>query len=114
MMTAGLRVLSKRRRVRVKLIVDRKFFDLFRNNLHVEVIDIDGPPVDVIFDHVETNLSADPKSPRRSGFLHAAGTFDVPVIAILGPTDGKLFTRRHRRAADFDQGKLPLRAVLAQ
>jgi ADP-heptose:LPS heptosyltransferase len=33
-----------------------------------------------------------------SGFLHPAGAFDVPVIAIFGPTDGKLFTRHHRRA----------------
>ena len=47
MMTAGLRALSRRRGVRVKLVIDRKFFDLFRNNPHVEVFDIDGPPVDV-------------------------------------------------------------------
>ena len=47
-MTAGLRALSKRRATRVKLIVERKFFDLFRNNPYVELIDIDGPPVDVV------------------------------------------------------------------
>ncbi len=228
MMTAGLRALSKRRGIPIKLVVDRKFFDLFRNNSHVEVIDIDGPPVDVtrcrawfnltmcpaakyesarrpfvkkgrtelfaramgvgrfslyrhgweveynldadqaafrdrfireagfrarpiigvqpysrdtykdnpyirqfiqalhadydliIFHHVETDLPAGPGivstvglslaqsvalvSALRamvcvdSGFLHAASAFDIPVVAMFGPTDGKLFTRHHRHA----------------
>ena len=234
-MTAGLRALSERRRVRIKLVVDRKFFDLFRNNPHVELVDIDGPPVDVtrcrawfnltrcpagkyeaerrpfvkkgrtelfaksmgvgklslyrygwaveyhldaaqiafrdkfirdaglgtrpligvqpyardtykdhpdigrfiealrsdydliIFHHVETHLSAGPGvastgglslaqsialvSALRalvcvdSGFLHAASAFDVPVIAMFGPTDGKLFTRHHRRATVISANK---------
>ncbi len=46
-MTPGLRALAKRHSTRVKLIIERKYFDIFRNNPHVEVIDIDGPPVDV-------------------------------------------------------------------
>ncbi len=33
-----------------------------------------------------------------SAFLHAAAAFDVPVVALFGPTDGKLFTQHHRRA----------------
>ena len=33
-----------------------------------------------------------------SAFLHAAAAFDVPVVAMFGPTDGKLFTRHHRNA----------------
>ena len=33
-----------------------------------------------------------------SAFLHAAAAFDVPVIALFGPTDGELFTRHHRQA----------------
>jgi ADP-heptose:LPS heptosyltransferase len=33
-----------------------------------------------------------------SGFLHAAGAFDVPAVAMFGPTDGKLFTRHLRHA----------------
>ena len=33
-----------------------------------------------------------------SGFLHAAGAFDVPVVAMFGPTDGKLFTRHRQHA----------------
>ncbi len=227
-MTAGLRALSKRRAIRVKLIVERKFFDLFRNNPYVEVIDIDGPPVDVvnckawhnltlcpagryeserrpfvrkgraelfaegmgvgrrllnvhgwhvdyrldegqsqfrddfyrekaigsrpvvgvqpyardsykdhqeierfvaalserydliIFHHVETSLASGPGIASTAGlslaesialastldamvcvdsaFLHAAAAFDVPVVALFGPTDGKLFTQHHARA----------------
>lgn len=228
MMTPGLRALAKRHSTRVKLVVDRKFFDVFRNNPHVELIDIDGPPIDVaqsrlwynltlcpagiyeaahrpfvkkgrvelfaagmgvgkralnvhgwdveyhldatqtafrddfirraklgskpilgvqpysrdsykdhpdvgrfiealkvdydiiIFHHVETDLTAGPGVASTaglslaqsialvsalqalvcvdSGFLQAAAAFDVPVIAMFGPTDGKLFTRHHRRA----------------
>jgi ADP-heptose:LPS heptosyltransferase len=33
-----------------------------------------------------------------SAFLHVAAAFDVPVVAMFGPTDGKLFTRHHRNA----------------
>lgn len=33
-----------------------------------------------------------------SAFLHAAAAFDVPVVALFGPTDGRTFTRHHRRA----------------
>jgi ADP-heptose:LPS heptosyltransferase len=33
-----------------------------------------------------------------SAFLHAAAAFDIPVLAMFGPTDGKLFTRHHRHA----------------
>ncbi len=47
-MTAGLRALSKRHGTPVKFVIERKYFDLFRNNPHVELVDIDGPPVDVI------------------------------------------------------------------
>ena len=46
-MTPGLRALSKRYSTKVKLVIDRKYFDIFRNNPHVEPVDIDGPPVDV-------------------------------------------------------------------
>ncbi len=59
-MTAGLRALSERRKTRVKLIVERKFFDLFRNNPYVEAIDIDGPPVDVIGCETWHNLTLCP------------------------------------------------------
>ncbi len=227
-MTAGLRALSKRRATTVKLVIERKFFDLFRNNPYVELIDIDGPPVDVvnckgwhnltlcpagryeserrpfvrkgraelfaagmgvgrrllnahgwhvdyrldeaqsqfrdvffrensigsrpvvgvqpyardsykdhqeierfvaalserydliIFHHVETSLASGPGIASTAGlsladsialasaldamvcvdsaFLHAAAAFDVPVVALFGPTDGKLFTQHHRRA----------------
>ncbi len=34
----------------------------------------------------------------NSGFLHAAGAFDVPVVAMFGPTDGRLFTLHHKHA----------------
>ncbi len=226
-MTAGLRALSKRRGIRVKLVVERKFFDLFRNNPYVELFDIDGPPVDVIacnawrnltlcpaaryelrrrpfvrkgraelfaagmgvgrrlldahgwqveytldeaqtrfrddflrdrnlgsrpivgvqpyardsykdhqeierfvsalgarydlivFHNLETSLAGpgiastagfalaesialvsalDAMVCVDSAFLHAAAAFDVPVVAMFGPTDGALFTRHHRRA----------------
>ena len=65
-MTAGLRALSERRRVRVKLVVDRKFFDLFRNNPHVELIDIDGPPVDVTRCRAWFNLTMCPAGKYES------------------------------------------------
>ncbi|WP_156943387.1 ADP-heptose:LPS heptosyltransferase (plasmid) [Ensifer sp. WSM1721] len=32
-----------------------------------------------------------------SAFLHAAAAFDVPVVAMFGPTDGALFTQHHKR-----------------
>ena len=231
-MTAGLRALSKRSGTTVKLVIERKFFDLFRNNPYVELIDIDGPPVDVadckdwrnltlcpaakyeskrrpfvrkgraelfaagmgvsrrlldvhgwhveyalderqaqfarsflldrklgarpivgvqpyardsykdhqdiqrfvaalgerydviVFHHLETGLAIGPKMASTAGlslaelialvsaldamvcvdsaFLHAAAAFDVPVVALFGPTDGALFTRQHRRATVID------------
>jgi ADP-heptose:LPS heptosyltransferase len=227
-MTPGLRALAKRHSTRVKLIIERKYFDIFRNNPYVEVVDIDGPPVDVtkckvwrnltfcpaaryesarrpfvkrgraelfargmgigkrslnrhgwhveyvldegqiafcdafvrdaglglrpivgvqpysrdtykdhpeigrfvealsadydiiVFHHLETELPTGPGIASTaglplaqsialvsvldamvcvdSGFLHAAGAFDVPAIAMFGPTDGKLFTRHHKYA----------------
>ena len=32
-----------------------------------------------------------------SAFLHAAAAYDVPVIAMFGPTDARTFTRHHKR-----------------
>jgi ADP-heptose:LPS heptosyltransferase len=32
-----------------------------------------------------------------SAFLHAAAAFDVPVIALFGPTDARTFTRHHKK-----------------
>ena len=32
-----------------------------------------------------------------SAFLHACSAFDVPVVALFGPTDGRTFTKHHRR-----------------
>ena len=74
----------------------------------------------IIFHHLETGLPAGPGIAStaglalaesialvsaldamvcvNSGFLHAAGAFDVPVVAMFGPTDGKLFTRHLRHA----------------
>ncbi|MGO9418193.1 glycosyltransferase family 9 protein [Roseiarcus sp.] len=65
-MTAGLRALSKLRVTRVKLIVERKFFDLFRNNPYVELIDIDGPPVDVVDSKAWYNLTLCPAARYES------------------------------------------------
>ena len=42
-----------------------------------------------------------------SGFLHAASAFDVPVVAMFGPTDGKLFTRHHLRATVISNESFP-------
>jgi ADP-heptose:LPS heptosyltransferase len=233
-MTPGLRALSERYARPVKLVIDRKYFDIFRNNPHVELVDIDGPPVDVagcrawfnltlcpaaryessrrpnvkkgraelfakgmgvrklsldrhgwdieyalddgqiafresflrnaglgsrpivgvqpysrdsykdhpdigrfvealsahyevvIFHHLETGLHVGPGIVSTagmplarsialvsaldamvcvdSGFLHAAAAFDVPVIAMFGPTDGKLFTRHHKYATVISAG----------
>ena len=74
----------------------------------------------IIFHHVETNLASGRGFASTAGlplaqsialasalkamvcvdsaFLHAAAAFDVPVVAMFGPTDGKLFTRHHRNA----------------
>lgn len=41
---------------------------------------------------VEAMVSVD------SAFLHAASAFDVPVVALFGPTDANTLTRHHRRA----------------
>ena len=237
MMTPGLRALSKAHSTRVKLLIERKFFDLFQNNPHIDLIDIDGPPIDVIecktwynltlcpagryeasrrpfarkgrvelfargmgvnertldrygwgvecvldhaqiafrddfirqagfgarpivgvqpysrdsykdhldiarfvealravydvivFHHVETSLTVGPGITSTaglslgqsvalvsalqamvcmdSGFLHAASAFDVPVVAMFGPTDGKLFTRHHLRATVISNESFP-------
>lgn len=75
----------------------------------------------IIFHHLETRLPAGPGIASTaglplaqsialvsavdamvsvdSGFLHAAAAFDVPVVGMFGPTDGKLFTRHHKHAA---------------
>jgi ADP-heptose:LPS heptosyltransferase len=41
---------------------------------------------------VEAMVSVD------SAFLHAASAFDIPVVAMFGPTDANTLTRHHRRA----------------
>jgi hypothetical protein len=66
MMTAGLRALSKRRSTRVKLVIERKFFDLFEDNPYVELIDIDGPPVDVVNCKTWHNLTLCPAARYES------------------------------------------------
>ena len=65
-MSAGLRALSMRRRTRVKLVIDRKFFDVFHNNPYVELIDIDGPPVDVTLCKAWYNLTMCPAGKYES------------------------------------------------
>ena len=59
-MTPGLRALSRRYSTKVKLVIDRKYFDIFRNNPYVEPVDIDGPPVDVARARVWYNLTLCP------------------------------------------------------
>jgi ADP-heptose:LPS heptosyltransferase len=74
----------------------------------------------VVFHHVETDLPYGPGIASTAGlmlwqsialvsalhamvcvdssFLHAAAAFDVPVVAMFGPTDGQLRTRHHYEA----------------
>ncbi len=47
MMTPGLRALSKKIGRPVRVAVPQKFFPVFANNPHVELVDIDGPPLDL-------------------------------------------------------------------
>ena len=71
-MTAGLRALSRLHKTRVKMVVDRKYFDLFRNNAYVELVDIDGPPVDVVGARAWINLTQCPAAryeSRRAPFV---------------------------------------------
>jgi ADP-heptose:LPS heptosyltransferase len=65
-MTPGLRALAKRHSTRVKLVIDRKYFDIFRNNPHVEVIDIDGPPINMTKCKVWRNLTFCPAARHES------------------------------------------------
>jgi ADP-heptose:LPS heptosyltransferase len=232
MMTPGLRALAKNKKTRVKFLIPRKFFPLFAGNPHVELVDIDGPPVDtgacrawhnlticpaaayesrkrpfvrksrvelfarglrvsrwglyrhgwnidlfldarqqgfcgeflakqdfgrrpvvgiqpysrdsykdhpmivdfieslakdydiIAFHHIAEGLPEGPGIATTAGlpladslalvsildamvcvdsaFLHAAAAFDIPVFAIFGPTDGKLFTRHHNNATVLD------------
>ena len=74
----------------------------------------------IIFHHLETGLSKGPSVASTAGlplgrsialvsaldamvcvdlgFLHAAAAFDIPAVAMFGPTDGRLFTLHHRHA----------------
>jgi ADP-heptose:LPS heptosyltransferase len=65
-MTPGLRALAKGHSTRVKLIIERKYFDIFRNNPYVEVVDIDGPPVDMTKCKVWRNLTFCPAARYES------------------------------------------------
>lgn len=235
MMTPGLRALARKWKRPIKLAVPRKFFSVFANNPHVELVDIDGPPIDVgacrawfnlticpagayelrrrpfvkksrvelfargvgvrrallarhgwdvevhldeaqrqfcrefllahrfgdgpivgvqpysrdfykdhnaivhyiaalskdydvlVFHHADDGLPTGERIATTAGlslaqslalvsavdamvcinsaFLHAAAAFDVPVVAIFGPTDGKLFTRHHRQATVLSLGE---------
>ena len=66
MMTPGLRALAKRQRKPVKLLVPRKFFPIFENNPHVELIDINGPAIDVTAFARWINLSDCPAAAYKS------------------------------------------------
>jgi ADP-heptose:LPS heptosyltransferase len=48
MMSPGLRALSLKHGHPVKFAIKRQFHPLFENNPYVEIVDIDGPPVDLL------------------------------------------------------------------
>ncbi len=47
MMTPGLRALSRRYGQPIKMAIPVKFFSVFANLPHVELVDIDGPPIEM-------------------------------------------------------------------
>jgi ADP-heptose:LPS heptosyltransferase len=47
MMAPGLEALAKRQKAPVDFAIQRKFHPIFRNNPHVNLIDIDGPPINI-------------------------------------------------------------------
>ena len=66
MMTPGLRALSKERGAPVRLAVPRKFFAVFENNPHVELLDIDDTPLQEDDDVQWRNLTICPAAAYES------------------------------------------------
>ena len=66
MMTPGLRALAKRYQRPVKFVTNRKFFAVFEHNPDVELIDIDGPPIDLSKNPNWRNLTLCPASSYES------------------------------------------------
>lgn len=60
MMTAGLRALARRNARAVDLAIPKKFHPIFANNPHVNLIDIDGGPIDISRYESWKNLSICP------------------------------------------------------
>lgn len=66
MLTPGLRALATRKKIRIKLAIDRKYFAIFANNPHVELIDIHGPALDVAQFRAWRNLTLCPAAAHES------------------------------------------------
>ena len=72
MMTPGLRILAARQGKPVKLAIRKAFFPIFQHNSDVELIDIDGPTIDVFSYRKWRNLSNCPAAryeTRRRPFV---------------------------------------------
>ena len=66
MMTPGLRALAKERGRPARLAIPRKFFAVFENNPHVELLDIDATPVETGDDIRWRNLTICPAAAHES------------------------------------------------
>ncbi len=68
MMTPGLRALALRSGERVDFAIPKKFHPLFRNNPHVNLLDIDGPPLELSRYKAWKNLSFCPAGRYESRY----------------------------------------------
>lgn len=69
MMSPGFRVLSQQTGKPVRVAIPKRFFPLFQNNPSVQLIDVDGPPIDLSDESRWYNLSRCPAAAYEARHL---------------------------------------------